>query len=653
MADKYVMPLFYPDSSIMATSPGTSLNFCATCESKRIREVKEQLQELVDRKERQEDACAICCEKLSLLNKTSEMMAVKSEFGNEVDCVTIEPKVEYAQQSQQSHDDSDDFCDSLSDTNIDEEATHETRVIKQEPSTSGRIRLMTRLQTGAIAAREFKNFPHQEESTDDDYEEEEDDISDSSIEAEDSAWEPSDEETVSVSQRKRSLKTKSKRGAKGKCDDKDQADAVTADLPIDSVEAISVSISGDGGTELIESSSQEGEDDHHTNEDSEWKPTKGNHITRACIEIKALAPEVTVIMGPITDEERPYSCKFCDYKPMASARFFIRHVSTKHSTEITNPIKDPFQCNTCCDMKFGAIRHWLVHTKHKPYKCVYPDCKSAFSMKINLIEHELIHIGVKPYSCEKCAASFFHKHIMRKHTSLVHDKVKRFICQTCGVRFGALSTLQLHTRTHTKEKPFQCEICPSAFISKVRLKEHMYDHKGSYPFVCEVCGHGTKVKADLKKHMITHDDRTPWLCQQCGQSFKVEKSLIGHQRTVHNKEKKFQCRFCPKQFSYWATYRQHEKTHPQWKGVRKHVCETCGFDCQARNKLEAHRRIHTGEKPFHCQVCDFSCNRETNLETHMRRHTGEKPYQCKGCHMRFMYSEPYKNHRQICNVDVD
>ncbi|XP_069779069.1 zinc finger protein 367-like [Narcine bancroftii] len=71
-------------------------------------------------------------------------------------------------------------------------------------------------------------------------------------------------------------------------------------------------------------------------------------------------------------------------------------------------------------------------------------------------------------------------------------------------------------------------------------------------------------------------------------------------------------------------------------------CHICNRVFPREKSLQAHKRTHTGERPY---VCDYpSCGRafvqSGQLKTHQRLHTGEKPFICSepGCATKFAHA---------------
>ncbi|KAK0139861.1 Zinc finger protein 367 [Merluccius polli] len=71
-------------------------------------------------------------------------------------------------------------------------------------------------------------------------------------------------------------------------------------------------------------------------------------------------------------------------------------------------------------------------------------------------------------------------------------------------------------------------------------------------------------------------------------------------------------------------------------------CNICNRVFPREKSLQAHKRTHTGERPYLCDYpnCGKAFVQSGQLKTHQRLHTGEKPFACseKGCCNRFTHA---------------
>ena len=94
-----------------------------------------------------------------------------------------------------------------------------------------------------------------------------------------------------------------------------------------------------------------------------------------------------------------------------------------------------------------------------------------------------------------------------------------------------------------------------------------------------------------------------------------------------------------------------------WTGIRRvppgepaeelqgFACDQCGLWFARRDVMVAHRRTHTGERPYACEECGRLFSRRWTMMNHVRTHTGERPYRCPTCGETFRRRETLTRHQ--------
>lgn len=130
-----------------------------------------------------------------------------------------------------------------------------------------------------------------------------------------------------------------------------------------------------------------------------------------------------------------------------------------------------------------------------------------------------------------------------------HADGETFQCGICGIQFEDGLEMMMHSDTHAKACTFQCQVCGDRFTDEARLQDHViYGHKSELKVTsCRECGKECRDIKALMKHSWDHSQRDKrYTCMQCKKQFQNKARLKRHQLSHRNKS--VQCDVCSEEF---------------------------------------------------------------------------------------------------------
>ncbi|XP_043272501.1 zinc finger protein 2 homolog [Venturia canescens] len=368
-------------------------------------------------------------------------------------------------------------------------------------------------------------------------------------------------------------------------------------------------------------------------------------------------------------EDKSVSCLQC-------GKLFVTQQELKIHVCVDGKTR-PHVCEICSkgfSDGYTLKRHVVTHLPEKPYKC--SQCSKSFTQKSRLNKHIASHgIVIEnaqiAWKCVKCGETFETCNEADAHNRKYHDEKislieelttsKIYHCEFCNSYFNELENLRVHESLHVLEKPYTCNICDTVYKSYAEAVVHWKEHPRSFrvvtAYMCDVCGKDMKEMSLLYKHRRKRQHVTPrksendnsvkkYVCELCGKSFEKSEGIRIHGRDQCSK---FPCDICGNLLPTANSLHAHKRRH---SGLRPYVCNICGKSYTQSSHMWTHKRFHMGVKPYACQYCDQRFTIKPDLADHTRKkHTRERPFKCDVCNKAFLTGSVFYQHRLIHRGD--
>ncbi|KAL0853021.1 hypothetical protein ABMA27_012802 [Loxostege sticticalis] len=367
---------------------------------------------------------------------------------------------------------------------------------------------------------------------------------------------------------------------------------------------------------------------------SAYRSTKGLDLTKLCIT----GPTSTIYIN----EHLTINNKllFRQTREMAKKQAF-RYVWLLHLSSRITSLKD---YSLFCNTLYITLKMFLKYE----FKSRLLTCGTLLQLDLGITLDSKLHLDLHVDNiinkAFKIPKDLLHSDMRRRSLLTLHHQLmqtKRSVCSRG--RYTPITPKDLKEFTVIEEgtkKKYRCNKCEHVMLTLVNMRKHVSAHIDK--FYCDACKRNFKNQTKLRKHMQTHQ---LYDCPECSQQFtkikllrhRAEKHgvelptcnicgyktikqslLVNHQRRVHMNERTIPCPHCDMKFFLLCDLRHHMVRHDP---IKKYECKFCKKNYPRLETLKRHERIHTGDKRKVCTLCGERFVQKASLNYHMlKRH---------------------------------
>ena len=152
----------------------------------------------------------------------------------------------------------------------------------------------------------------------------------------------------------------------------------------------------------------------------------------------------------------------------------------------------------------------------------------------------------------------------------------------------------------------------------------------------------SKLPLSLPSHGLSNVKK--FICSFCTKKFLSKSALKAHTKFIHQHINIFKCPYenCDKFFNTHYRLDIHKLIH---KGIKPYKCDLCEKTFTEQGTLRTHLVTHSMIKPFKCELCDYTCKTNPQMRHHYKKeHNDENYYKCPKCLMKFNKKAELKHH---------